>query len=367
MSNRCCLCGGRIRDGRCVECGMPLQEPTSRVISEYEESKKTRRMTKNSSEKEQKEKSDKPKKEKKKSSADTYSCEYSGTRSAGKALKPKKKKKGCLPRLFSIICVLTALAVPVTELVRSLSDTDSGYEYYDESSSDYDPYEYIDAPLPKQEVAWSTTLEPGIYEVGVQIPAGRYTIYVSEGSGILQLTNDDLGLYVSEYLNEDPEDDDSGKSEVEGMKFYQGSILKIDSHLLIELETETSEAALQEMEMMENPLTDDYNFREDEDLDITTVVAGKDFPAGFYDFSTDEVYSSVSYQVNIDDEDWYYYYSLDNCDRTVHNLLFPEGTEVEIHGHVMLSPSSELGTDWDEDFYEKIIRKDVSDGEQDFR
>lgn len=358
MSNKCCLCGGRIRDGRCVDCGMPLQEPSSRVISESDVSKKNRRTEKEFSVREQKETKSEDSKSKKKIKSDkkaskVSSYDYANGTNAGRAVKPQKKKNGCLIRFLSIGSVIALLAGPAISIVTEIfeDDTDSGYEYNDESNSDYDPYEYVEEELPEGEEYFSATLEPGFYEVGVQLPAGEYTVTALSGDGSFRLINKDLDLYVSEYLNSDPENEDSGDTEIQGLRCYEGSILVINSILEVKVETDT---AVPNLITTGNLLTDDYNFTKDENEDVTTIIAGEDFPAGFYDFTTDQEYSSVSYKVNVDDYDWSYYFCIYDCDQTVNNILFPEGTEIEIQGHVILSPSEEIGEDWNEEFYDKI-------------
>lgn len=354
MINRCCLCGGRIRDGRCVECGMPLQEPTSRVILEDEQVKdvRTARRTerKDSTAAQDKGNNKKEKKNyKKKSTASSY--DYRTASPAGKPLKPQNNKAaGVFGKTVAFISVLIAVLGCVIPLVTEIfDDPESAYEYEDDSY-EYDPYEFIEEELPAGDEEWEGILEPGFYEVGVHIPVGEYTVTAREGSGTIRLTNHDIGLNVSEYMSADSENEED-TSEMSGLLCYEGSILEVDSPLSITLTTET--AVADTMTYVPNELTEAYEFEGSDDG--TVIVAGEDFPAGFYDLTSSGEYGAVSYQImDSTDFEWSYYFYLPEGKGGSRNLLLPEDTEVTVWGQITLTPSEKLGEEWDEYFYDRV-------------
>lgn len=364
--NRCSLCGGKLQNGRCVECGLDNTqndktyrinvsscdgEPLTHVHSDESQFQTTYRMPEQQQTAQQQRTSW--------SQQTAQQQRTTQTNGNAKALRQKKRSSGGrkVAKITTWIVILSVIGSIAGTVIELFSDIRDSYDYgYDES---YDPYEYVDVELPADGDYFEVTLGPGKYYVGEQIPAGYYTAYLESEWGSFSLYDPENGIYISEYMGEDAEYNQD--QPYEDLRLFDGAELTVYFGMQLGLETENAQTGT--MTGQPNPLT--------ESLDLAgTATAGVDFPAGMYDLSVSETSQEGYGDVEIlvpgtltqEDIDEYgcktEYLTLDR-DRaeggTYKNLALPEGTVLEISGITLhLTPSEVIGTRDYIDYYELI-------------
>ena len=71
--------------------------------------------------------------------------------------------------------------------------------------------------------------------MGVDIPEGVYRADLVEGSGVLNVTDDENGIYMGTYFDED--DDVNGVISQTDIRLYNGAAIEIDSGVILKLTT----------------------------------------------------------------------------------------------------------------------------------
>lgn len=112
---------------------------------------------------------------------------------------------------------------------------DSGLEDYEELFSEEDLYEYVTREIPEEGEYQELILENGFYTVGTDIPEGVYRADLVEGSGVLNVTDDENGIYMGTYFDED--DDVNGVISQTDIRLYNGAAIEIDSGVILKLTT----------------------------------------------------------------------------------------------------------------------------------
>lgn len=128
-----------------------------------------------------------------------------------------------------------------------------------------------DEEIPTTE-PFEINLKTGYYTVGVDIPAGTYTLTAVAGNGNVNSSNMyDGGL--NEIMS--AQTDEYSISEFKNAKLETGVTLNLSG--TIELKLSCDSAEVSEIEARNNPLTEEVQ------LGSGNYVAGTDFPAGEYD------------------------------------------------------------------------------------
>ncbi|WP_411842426.1 hypothetical protein [Salinicoccus sp. HZC-1] len=126
-----------------------------------------------------------------------------------------------------------------------------------------------------------TTLDEGTHKVGSDIPAGRYVITADKGIGNIFISNEEERSVLSTTLN--------GKEEAEDYGSGRALAFLDEGHSI-------------EINGLEGVDFTPYEAEEVTELFHGVWVAGKDFPAGVYDISVEEMESYGSMEVyNIPD------------------------------------------------------------------
>lgn len=170
--------------------------------------------------------------------------------------------------------------------------------------------------------AFNATLEPGYYEIGVDIPAGTYDFEIVSGNGNVTTTSGSVNLimgkqsgdmYQKTYKNAELNAGDS--------LFVQQCSIKIDT-----------KAADMQIRKRDNSTAKEVN------LSSGKYTAGKDFKAGYYDITL------VSGSGNVICQDNELNAILGTEDqlgvKTYKNVPFKDGNKLDIEGpKVKLTPS----------------------------
>ena len=263
FKKKCSLCGGRLENNRCTLCGLDN--------SIYEQRRPVRQSTMEPAHRVQ---TPRP---------NPSSASSSGTKSASQKkqaqhmprqpgsiqpprriqvqnMQPQDKKSKYSSRIVLLTIVITVSLI-VLSFILSLQNedddhiwSDEGYVWSDEYDtydySDYDPYEYVTREIPETGETYETVLGNGIYRIGVHVPEGIYRAELSEGTGSIQIKDEENGIYHYVTFGTDTEYDQV--TEEEDIRLYNGADLLVDSGVILRFVTENAQPPVQEIQ--ENPL-----------------------------------------------------------------------------------------------------------------
>ena len=199
---------------------------------------------------------------------------------------------------------------------------------------------------PETGETYETVLGNGIYRIGVHVPEGIYRAELSEGTGSIQIKDEENGIYHYVTFGTDTEYDQV--TEEEDIRLYNGADLLVDSGVILRFVTENAQPPVQEIQ--ENPL------KEPVSLEAGNYTAGSDMtpqiPQGIYDITaldtlTDEYgYSSVTLTYPNGSSEYLWIDSSDYApvtdeytDISAKNIVITDGTEITVeYGSVTLMP-----------------------------
>lgn len=333
----CFLCGGKVRNGICTECGMDNRksdegyglnisscdnEPLTHVhVSKEEKEEQDKKVKKTAgktwnmaSEKNHRTSGTENK------TAQTYYQQRdksSSGKKAGKWVVIVVALIGILPSVAK--SAIHTYEEKKAEKISSMMDSqdimkvqenissflDSNQEQ--DSSEEYDPYQNVEDTIPAEGEHYETVITAGFYQVGLDLPEGVYTFTLQEGSGYLNV--DDRNHSAYQYKNFGEKE----TTEASGIKLFQGSSVKISGGAI--LKAVTDNAQLDAMKTPEeNPLTEDLEIQGEK-------LAGSDFPAGVYDISAIQDYGLLELEIPVGEENpMVYTFLLDS----EHTAEYPE-------------------------------------------
>lgn len=401
--DRCYLCGAKLQNGYCKECGLDNRR-SQKIRYRLNESNATKKndsfeeMAEGQRETEtrniQKHKAAQQRAWSKTGGAGqwkkagTRQTTQRGTAGGGfrleRALNFEKKKnmngeKGISRKTAAFMIGGIGFVVLMIALMYSAMEADLSYygetnmtvEYSEESGSGFsepeesgalvaseDPhsYEFVSRELDESGDTYIEELEYGEYIVGSQIPEGIYTIRLKEESGYVNVDDAENTIYLWQDFGTDTKYDEL--LEWQDVRLYEGAIVEISDNVTLEFSSENAQTS--DLKMKENPNVEECAFSlETEDK----IVAGKDFEPGVYDVSIPEwngwgvLYLKVK-TTDPYDEDGYYETSIwldgGESGKTYHNLYLSDGAEIYIEGDPAEFVPSEKIADIDyKEYYEK--------------
>ena len=355
FKKKCSLCGGRLENNRCTLCGLDN--------SIYEQRRPVRQSTMEPAHRVQ---TPKPNPSSGTKSASQKKQAQHMPRQPGSIqpprriqvqnMQPQDKKSKYSSRIVLLTIVITVSLI-VLSFILSLQNgdddhiwSDEGYVWSDEYDtydySDYAPYEYVTREIPETGETYETVLGNGIYRIGVHVPEGIYRAELSEGTGSIQIKDEENGIYHYVTFGTDTEYDQV--TEEEDIRLYNGADLLVDSGVILRFVTENAQPPVQEIQ--ENPL------KEPVSLEAGNYTAGSDMtpqiPQGIYDITaldtlTDEYgYSSVTLTYPNGSSEYLWIDSSDYApvtdeytDISAKNIVITDGTEITVeYGSVTLMP-----------------------------
>lgn len=335
---RCILCGGKLSSkGKCVECGLDNTKGDKKYRLNVHNEKTVRLHGGDCEDNLNRDNS--PKKAGERRQADAAKKKAKERRQAG-TVKKKGSIAGKTKRAVAVIVIfelfLAGLQL-VPELLDELKLQDFGVETMDQMN------ELTEVSKPER-VEWARSdsgyfeakLAPGFYEVGYEIPAGRYQLYCEEGTAWISCSRTDGEML---YMNLKSVEEQKAYEEVweeactdfelsEEYELSDGDVLYIrdcDAGIRIAGIGEGA-AALRAREPQDG---------------VETVVleqgmtAGEDFAEGVYDIVLDGgtecryVFAWLEIQ-SPDGEEGEYYIDLDEDGSTFRHFPFQEGDTVGI-------------------------------------
>lgn len=207
---------------------------------------------------------------------------------------------------------------------------------YDEQ----DPYQYVTRELSEDGDVYEVMLEPGLYQVGVHIPEGKYLVEAEEKEyGYINVQDEENCIYYfidfGDYEGVSWRNDD--------VRLYEGAILEVPLRMKVRLYSEN--AQVESMEKIENPLTEEVVLG-------GNAVSGVDFEPGMYDISykapddKNDAFTDVTCTPAIREGQYQEIatalaFDAYEGDAVYHNVLLNSGTTVVIDGtaEIRLVPS----------------------------
>lgn len=368
MKDGCSLCGGKVRNGICTECGMDNRKSDKMYRHALNQGEcKQESLThvhndKNKAEQNHAQKSSASRQKKSFQPSGSYSS-YKYTSYSGNT---GKRKNGILLAVLiaGIVMIIGIVATSIASYSEFASMTP---EYLGEDYEIYpDPEEWADHSFaePIRELnpegdTWEQALEPGTYVAGVDLPEGKYEV-TGKGGSSFQVTDARNAAYMTESFTMN--DDDIAEIyevSVYDVVIYEGALIYVDGMRPVIFKTENGQ--VQDMKAkLENPLKETF--------EITgQAVAGVDFPAGTYDITAvGEEYGVLKYEIPQQSESAYplsFSVLMDGAPsaeypeycKVYKNVVLPDGAIIDTDEFtVNLVPSPEIITEDYWNFYDNM-------------
>lgn len=392
---RCYLCGGKLSDGRCIECGLDNLKSERKSYrlnsSSYEKkmhspgsvsdanSEKARAGRSAAAQKKQDErneglakarvereadltKSYEDRKKKTDQAAAGYIVHNAGRSPQKGTLRNTgytKQKLGGISKnnMTKLTGVIITLVIAVGSLVTEyISKNDlSSSEIESVPVEEQDPYEFVQRELSTEGVDYEVILLPGEYQAGVHIPEGNYQVILEEGSGNVSVDDIENSIYLWQAIGTNEEHDEV--EQWDDVRIYSGAVIEVTGNLQVQLKTDCAQSSAMPS-MQENPLTQNITLTKGKE-----VTAGEDFPAGVYDIvSTGEwtyVACKIPMYTDFEEEELNYrtqsqWISEDGLDSTYRNLVIPSGAQIYAeNADVQLIPSEFIISEDYDSYYDR--------------
>lgn len=387
MKKSCTLCGGKLKDGICTECGMdnrksdemyqkalnqsdcknmrlshvhtdkkaePYESP---VINQARRQEKTQDTGKKSV--------NKKAKQPEKPFADIYSQYRSKAIRTSEQWKSKEASgNGKLTIIVSIVVIVLGLVITLVDnlekhekMVEGIEDVSSSYEEYElqEEQEEYDPFAYVEEELPLGGEIWEEERSAGMYVVGIDIPEGEYVLEGKKGSSYSVY---DSRHYLS--VNDSFHSEEEDTKWVGGVKLFEGAVVCVDGMYPVKFYTEN--AQLENMgARTANLLTETFEMS-------GTSVAGEAFPEGTYDvYCIGDSFGVFNFDLELSREGYTDSFGMstlmeanptneypDYCSK-YENLVIPAGAKLDTgEMKIKLVPSAGITTEDYMSFYDNV-------------
>lgn len=378
-SKKCCVCGGPIKAGRCIYCGMPYRK--ERTLDEIgrsyssdkkksvQDSQRNGKSAQTGTSREKKESVHqdvsaelrkqaeqrkiavqqqaakiedmlKRKQELQKRTRENKSFSYSGKR--------KKSSGGILSFIIALAIIIGLGSGIIGKIQQEIGDYSFGFG---ESSQEYDPQEereqfleelnedllliQSESSIPQEGETLQLSLKAGNYEAGREIPAGTYCVTpAQEESMSLNVFTEAASIFAA--VEEDTSFSTVSVDKIEELVLEEGSKVRVEGVGSLVFSTENAQTDTQ-AEAVANPLTQSLMLK-------GTVSVGADLESGTYDLVSKEGYGIIS----IKNQETYesYYVSSDSytTSDTFRNIHLKEGDTITVDSGegLVLVPSAEI-------------------------
>lgn len=372
MRNTCSLCGGKLKDGICTECGMDNRKSDAVYKSAlnqsdcanmkfshvHEEGKaqayEKPRMNQTREPEERKAGDSAAEKARDKGAASYSTSQYQSSGAYTPRTFTQGQKQG--KKSIGLILIIGIIVVGVVFLfvngISNMSSSETTDEIWDDDflaedeenfQNDDDQFAGANGNLDEDGEVWEEELMAGMYVVGIDIPQGEYTLTGKDGSS--------YGVFDKEHsISDNRRFGEEDVYQVENVELFQGALVCVDG--LYPVNFSTKNAQTQDMGTREaNPLTESYEFS-------GTAVAGEDFPEGTYDvYAVGDDFGVFQFGVDLIRVDYTVPFSFstlmeknpteeypDYCS-VYKNVVFPKGAVLETEElQIKLEPSPEVTT-----------------------
>lgn len=340
QKRRCYLCGGKLVNGVCVECGLDNKRNDRKsfrlncTTAEFAKDRKTTHTIDTTIQKEEKIKNQEVSKEKNQNkehkTANVLQQQTKKRKDVNKQVRKKTKSavegkqkstfSKMIKSIVAIVLGLNLIPLIIGACIEGISQFKEEVTYEKHHDQEYNFYENAKYELSNEGEVFEIELSTGNYKVGVHIPEGIYLLERTEGSGICKVNDQKNEIHANWWLS-DFEDSlkDGAVQSAEDVRLYEGGYFQVGDGLKIRLTSECAQVSKM-IPLIQNPLSEEKHVKEGENY-----TAGIDFPAGIYEFRCEKTYAWIecTYEECLD-----IYCDSEDDEDGFKNVYLPEGTVV---------------------------------------
>ena len=296
---KCSLCGGRVVNGRCEECGMPIppehtytlrgesahyhrvngEDVLHRVrptgsrpkVDGYDEEERTAHVHE--------------------SGSDRHAAPRPAVRTARVEhhIEAPSRRRRSANVAWLIIVVALFLILPMLQVLlqREIgsSVSESVPEFSEEQAieADGNAYDDLRGTVPAAGADWDGDLTAGLYTVGQDLPEGTYTIQCAEGNTSIDLhiVSDEYGVEIYEDLSSN--NYDTSDSERDDVSLPTGTVLFLSGNGTLYFHSSNAQVDALPTETAPNPLVSDAAYTLSDSDESLYLLVGEDIEPGVYD------------------------------------------------------------------------------------
>lgn len=296
---KCSLCGGRVVNGRCEECGMPI--PPEHTYTLRGESAHYHRVNGEDVLHRVRPTGSRPKVEGYDDEERTAHVHESGTdrhnapRPAVRTARvehhieaPSRRRRSA-NAAWIIIVVALFLILPMLQVLlqreigSSVSEPVPEFSEEQAIEADSNAYDDLRGTVPAAGADWDGDLTAGLYTVGQDLPEGTYTIQCAESNTSIDLhiVSDEYGVEIYEDLSSN--DYDAIDSERDDVSLPTGTVLFLSGNGTLYFHSSNAQVDALPTETAPNPLVSDAAYTLSDSDDSLYLLVGEDIEPGVYD------------------------------------------------------------------------------------
>lgn len=296
---KCSLCGGRVVNGRCEECGLPIppehtytlrgesahyhrvngEDVLHRVrptgsrhkVDGYDEEERTAHVHE--------------------SGTDRHNAPRPAVRTArvDHHIEAPSRRRRSANAAWLIIVVALFLILPMLqvllhrEIASSVSEPVPEFSEEQAIEADSNAYDDLRGTVPAAGADWDGNLTAGLYTVGQDLPEGTYTIQCAESNTSIDLhiVSDEYGVEIYEDLSSN--DYDAIDSERDDVSLPTGTVLFLSGNGTLYFHSSNAQVDALPTETAPNPLVGDAAYTLSDSDDSLYLLVGEDIEPGVYD------------------------------------------------------------------------------------
>lgn len=296
---KCSLCGGRVVNGRCEECGMPI--PPEHTYTLRGESAHYHRVNGEDVLHRVRPTGSRPKVEGYDDEERTAHVHESGTdrhnapRPAVRTARvehhieaPSRRRRSA-NAAWIIIVVALFLILPMLQVLlqreigSSVSEPVPEFSEEQAIEADSNAYDDLRGTVPAAGADWDGDLTAGLYTVGQDLPEGTYTIQCAESNTSIDLhiVSDEYGVEIYEDLSSNGYD--ASDSERDDVSLPTGTVLFLSGNGTLYFHSSNAQVDALPTETAPNPLVSDAAYTLSDSDDSLYLLVGEDIEPGVYD------------------------------------------------------------------------------------
>lgn len=296
---KCSLCGGRVVNGRCEECGMPI--PPEHTYTLRGESAHYHRVNGEDVLHRVRPTGSRPKVEGYDDEERTAHVHESGTdrhnapRPAVRTARvehhieaPSRRRRSA-NAAWIIIVVALFLILPMLQVLlqreigSSVSEPVPEFSEEQAIEADSNAYDDLRGTVPAAGADWDGDLTAGLYTVGQNLPEGTYTIQCAESNTSIDLhiVSDEYGVEIYEDLSSNGYD--AIDSERDDVSLPTGTVLFLSGNGTLYFHSSNAQVDALPTETAPNPLVSDAAYTLSDSDDSLYLLVGEDIEPGVYD------------------------------------------------------------------------------------
>lgn len=296
---KCSLCGGRVVNGRCEDCGMPI--PPERTYTLRGESAHYHRVNGEDVLHRVRPTGNRPKVDGYDEEERTAHVHESGTdrhnaprptvRTARVEhhIEAPSRRRRSANVAWLIIVVALFLILPMLQVLlqreigSSVSEPVPEFSEEQAIEADSNAYDDLRGTVPAAGADWDGDLTAGLYTVGQDLPEGTYTIQCAEGNTSIDLhiVSDEYGVEIYEDLSANGYD--AIDSERDDVSLPAGTVLFLSGNGTLYFHSSNAQVDALPTETAPNPLVGDMAYTLSDSDESLYLLVGEDIEPGVYD------------------------------------------------------------------------------------